>query len=337
MHKDPLENFDTSYWQPKDPAWQAAREALWREVQPLLMLQHKSKKALGIIKRYFFKGTLPDWSKLVYWDNSERHLDLLLFLYLHPSRDPAVLAPLRDAYLQLPYLVPDDVRKGLLTLLQIGLLRSCEGGDCHWGRNFVVEDAPDLLEHLPVVSDELVFIDLHLQGQMEQLFRLLYTDPQQLIIRSPQGYEARVPPHSVDDLWQWSRWLTLKLPLSRGAAEMVYQYDYPLEFWYAQCARDELSFRANIRNEGGVSMLLRALYRFYHFAEVQAADDPRAPFVRKVVQMLDERELVAPLRLLWNEVKAGEVEVEDPWGEDCKVKQSPLWSAFKIKREWPEA
>ncbi|PAU65360.1 hypothetical protein [Pseudomonas indica] len=126
--KDSLDDFDTSYWRPKDPVWLAAREAQWPVIMELLYLRNKSKKALGIIKRYFFKGTLPDWAALKNWEHSERHLDLMLFLYLHPSRDHAVLAPLRDAYLQSAYVVPNDIWLGMINLLYFGSTRSCSGG-----------------------------------------------------------------------------------------------------------------------------------------------------------------------------------------------------------------
>ena len=36
MHKDPLDDFDTSHWQPKDPVWMAERETQWREIEKLL-------------------------------------------------------------------------------------------------------------------------------------------------------------------------------------------------------------------------------------------------------------------------------------------------------------
>src|SRR5690606_19153382 len=101
--------FDVSFWRPKDPVWMAEREEQWKEVGPLLLGLYKSKKALGIVQRYFFKGTLPDWEKLSGWDDTDRHLDLMCFLYLHPNQDADFLASLREAYLHSAHVIPDDI------------------------------------------------------------------------------------------------------------------------------------------------------------------------------------------------------------------------------------
>lgn len=335
MHKDPLDDFDISHWQPKDPAWMAAREALWLEVMELLYLLNKSKKAVGIIKRYFFKGTLPDWGRLKDWEHSERHLDLMLFLYLHPSRDPAVLAPLRDAYLQSAYVVPNDIWLGMINLRSFGMSRSCSGGWSNCSRDEVEMALPHLQGLLPLLDGDMTSLEAHTQGNNERLFRLLFSDPQQQIIALADGREVQVPQHSLLDVWVWSKWLTLKLPLGQCAADMLYQYDYPLEFWCAQCGYDLLRFAKDVSRPVHVEMLLLAFYRFQHFLAQHDEADPRAPFVRKLVQMIESRDFVPPIQLLWEEVKSGGVVVENIWTHDSKLKRSALWSAFKAKPEWP--
>ena len=335
MHVTSLANFDTSYWQPKDPAWLAAREAQWSEIEILLFVRDKSKKAVGIIKRYFFKGTLPDWDKLSGWDNHERHLDLMLFLYLHPSQDPAVLAPLRDAYIRLRHVQPRDIETGFQQLRNIGMTQAAGGGGHRFRYETVAKALPHLLANFSVGDDGYITIEAHIKGHSERLFRLLFTDPQQQVINLPKRLPAQIPQHGFRDVWEWSQWLTLELPLGPCASDMLYQYDYPLEFWYAQCGCDLPRFDQAARPPGVVELFIMAFYRFQHFFDVHTADDPRAPFVHKVVQMFDTRDFVPPVKLLWNEVKAGEVVVTDPWSPDCKLKKSALWSAFKIKPEWP--
>lgn len=335
MHKDPLDDFDTGHWQSKDSAWQATREAQWSEIMELLYLRNKSKKAVGIIKRYFFKGTLPDWAKLKDWDHSERNLDLMLFLYLHPSRDHAVLAPLAEAYTKSAYVVPSDIWLGMINLRSIGMIRSCSGGRSYCSRDEVEKALPHLQGLLPLLDGDMVSIEAHTQGNNERLFRLLFTDPQQQVITLADKREVQVPQHSLLDLWEWSKWLTLKLPLGQCAADMLYQYDYPLEFWYAQCGCDMPRFVRDIRDADHVSMLLRAFYRFQHFFDQHDETDPRAPFVRKCVQMIESRDFVPPIKLLWEEAKSGGVVVENIWTHESKLKRSALWSAFKAKPEWP--
>ena len=314
----------------------AAREAQWPSIMELLYLRNKSKKALGIIKRYFFKGTLPDWTTLKNWEHSERHLDLMLFLYLHPSRDHAVLAPLRDAYLQSAYVVPKDIWLGMINLLSIGCIRSCSGGRYLCSRDEVEKALPHLQGILPRLDGDKVLIEAHTQGNNERLFRLLFTDPQQQIITLADRREVQVPQHSFRDVWEWSTWLTLELPLGQCATDMLYQYDYPLEFWYAQCGCDMQRFRRNVSDAVDVSLLLRAFYRFQHFFDQHDETDPRAPFVRKFVQMIESRDFVPPIKLLWEEVKSGGVVVENIWTHESKLKRSALWSEFKVKPEWPQ-
>jgi hypothetical protein len=330
MHKDPLDDFDTSYWQPKDSVWMAERESQWREVEVLLYLLNKSKKAKGIIKRYFFKGELPSWEKLRDWDSSERHLDLMLFLYLHPSQDAAVLAPLREAYFHSRYIVPEDILVGMRQLLRIGLISGYS--IC---RQDLVKDLPHL-EGTPLFCNgDRVSLLAHTGFNNERLFRLIFTDPDQRTIERPGFYERELPLHSVLGVWEWSEWLTYELSqMPREAADMLYQYDYPLDFWYAQCGRDMQRFVRNVRLEAHVSMLLMAFYRFQHFLNEHDESDPRAPFVRKLVQLIDSREFIAPFKRLWEEVKSGEVVVDKIWTCDSKLKRSALWSAFKAQPKW---
>lgn len=330
MHKDPLDDFDTSYWQPKDPAWMAGRESQWREVEVLLYLLNKSKKAKGIIKRYFFKGELPSWEKLRDWDSSERHLDLMLFLYLHPSQDDAVLAPLREAYFHSTYVVPDDILVGARQLRSIGLIRS--HSMC---RDDVLKELPHL-ENTPLFCNgDRISLLAHTGFNNERLFRLIFVDPDLCIITRSGFRDRELPQHSLLDIWRWSEWLTWKLSLMpREAADMLYQYDYPLDFWYSQCGCDIQRFTRDVRLEAHVSMLLLAFYRFQHFLNEHDEADPRVPFVRKLVQFIDSREFVSPFKRLWEEVKSGEVVVDKIWTCDSKLKRSALWSAFKAQPKW---
>jgi hypothetical protein len=83
----PLENFDTSHWKTADKSWMKEREKQWPEIEQMLYTLNMTKKGRGIVRRYFLKGSLPHWKKLHDWDRDStvRHLNLLLFLYLHPS------------------------------------------------------------------------------------------------------------------------------------------------------------------------------------------------------------------------------------------------------------
>ncbi len=114
---------DTTYWNVKDKEWMAGRHEQWATIEAYFRgPATKSKKAKGILKRYFLHGAMPDFKALKSWKSDERHLDLFCFLWLHPSWDPTVLVPLRDAYIHSPLVLEEDVSVGMELLFQYGAL-----------------------------------------------------------------------------------------------------------------------------------------------------------------------------------------------------------------------
>ena len=152
MCADIFDDFDTSHWHPKDKAWMAEREQQWREVEKLLYGLDKSKKAVGICKRYFFKGTLPDWDKLRDWEHDARHLDLMLFLYLPPSRDEAVLRPLCEGYQNSRRVLRQDLAQGFASLWSVGAGTNAQGGGSVYEEDDLKKSIPHLIEELELGS-----------------------------------------------------------------------------------------------------------------------------------------------------------------------------------------
>jgi hypothetical protein len=91
-------DIDSSCWQTKDKAWMEPRKTEWEKIARMLQ-HHKSAKALTVIKQYYLRGKMPDWEKFIDWDDYRGHLDIICFLWLHPSWDEVVLRLLRDAYI----------------------------------------------------------------------------------------------------------------------------------------------------------------------------------------------------------------------------------------------
>lgn len=334
MKPDVFEDFDTSYWRPKDKAWMAEREQQWREIEILLYGLQKSKKATAIIKRYFFKGTLPDWKKLRDWDSEDGHLDLMLFLYLHPSKDEEILRPLRDTYLSSYHIRPRDIMAGLQSLDRIGFIDSCAGGCVFFRVEDVEKEIPHLaseLKSLPPVGKKAPYIYykelvLHTQGNNELLFNLMRPDPKQRSFHlSGEPHETQISVWGYMRIWDFSKWLTLTLPLNLGAQDMLFQYDLPLETWYYHCTFSKVPSEAPY-----VKLMLLALYRIHNFDQLAEGDSPRAHCVKKVTRMFDEREFVPAFKAMWEHVKAGGVEVENPWSHEYGAVSSAFLDAARL-------
>jgi len=163
---------------------------------------------------------------------------------------------------------------------------------------------------------------MHTQGNNELLFRLMCPDPE--LIAPTNGH-----PYSFRDVQGCGNWLILRRPLHAGAEDMLFQYDLPLETWYAQCGRNPDSYREVVLHQYE-QWLLIGLYRIHHFDLAAEGDSPRSRFVHKFTTMLEQREFPAEFKALWDEVKRGEVEVEDAWGLDCRVLASKV---LGIQRE----
>lgn len=335
-----FESFDTSYWLVKDKSWLAAREAQWLDVEKLLYVLNKSKRAKAIIKQYFFKGKLPDWKKLEDWSSSERHLDLMLFLYLHPSNDEAVLRPLRDMYVGSPVVSPDDVLFGIRSLCAgIGYIEACSGGTRVFYEAELKKEIPHLvpfLKNAPKSYRDCREIEVTTKGNNRLLFDLMWPDPTESTIQLSvnkfnldddpvarsthvQAYPIMGVPFTLNDLWTMSKWLVLKTPLNEGASDMLYQYERPLEAWYHQCAK-----RGVPVEHRELELLLIAVFRIYHFDLDAEGESPRSRFVQRMLAIFTDREFSPSFKTLLEHVKNGNVTVQAPWSYEPKVRAPEL-------------
>ena len=53
------DGFDSSHWKTSDKAWMAERKHQWLEIEKLLYVLDKNKKARSIVKQYFLKASYP--------------------------------------------------------------------------------------------------------------------------------------------------------------------------------------------------------------------------------------------------------------------------------------
>lgn len=344
-----FDGFDASHWKTTDKAWMAERTLQWQEIEPLLYLLDKNKKARAIIKRYFLKGTLPEWEKLHDWNRSSttRHLDLMLFLYLHPCKDEAVLRPLRDMFMDNPHALPADRLMGFTELcLHIGPVLPATGGTHMFQQSELEREIPQSMVHLAQAREpyaDCKVIVAHTDDSNERLFNLMWPeDATQRHVRLPvtrNTYSFKAPrypvdfeefpllplPLDLDQLWTMSKWLASPKALAPGARDMLFQYERPLEVWYHFCAREEVSSKAAWRE-----LLLIAVYRIFHFdQQAEGEDSPRTRFVARIKAIFEQREFSPSFQALLAVVRNGEAVVEDPWSNDAKVVSPELYTGIR--------
>ncbi len=344
-----FDGFDTSHWKTTDKAWMAERRLQWLEIEPLLYLLDKNKKARGIIKQYFLKGTLPEWEKLHDWNQSStsRHLDLLLFLYLHPSRDDAVLRPLRELFMDNPHALPADRLMGFTELCWgMGFVLPALGGTHMFRQSELEKQIPQSVAQLaqaPEPYADCRLIVAHTHDSNERLFNLMWPeDATQHQVRLPvtrNTYFSKAPrypvdfeefpllrrPLELDQLWTMSQWLASPKALAPGARDMLFQYERPLEVWYHFCAHEEVSNNAATRE-----LLLIAVYRIFHFDQQgEGEDSPRTRFVARIKAMFEQREFSPSFQALLAVVRNSEAVVEDPWSDEAKVVSPELYTGTR--------
>ena len=284
---------DTSHWKTDDKAWMSDRKAHWKSIEPMLkdgIL--KSKKGLGIIKKYFLKGEMPDFRSLQDWSNIERHLDLFCFLWLHPEQDEFLLTNLRDAYVNSPLVLEDDVSLGFRILNHYGCIMASQ----------------------PYEEDEIETI-LHTDGNNEMLFRVMYGD-----------LNAKYIPENVQNDWKFKKPRTDLSSTLIGMTfwlcddsvnfindDCLYQYDSYLDYWYAYAPKNKDFFKGR-KGKRKIPVCELALYRIHHFDTDKEGDTCRTRFVNKIRQILDERDFIPEFKALWINVKNEKTCISnDPW------------------------
>lgn len=321
-----------------DKAWMAERRLKWLQIEQLLYVLDKNKKARAIIKQYFLKGTLPEWKKLHDWNRSStsRHLDLMLFLYLHPSTDDAVLRPLRDMFMDNPDALPADRLIGFGSLcVTLGYILPSMGSTHMFLQSELEKELPQVVASLASAAAPYAnckVIEVHTQGNNERLFNLMWPDPTQQQVRLPvtrDTYYSRAPRYPVDFeefallrlpldlhiLWTISKWLVRATPLNAGSRDMLFQYERPLDTWYHQCAGQEVPDDRAMQE-----LLLIAVYRIFHFdQQAEGEDSPRTRFVARIRAMFEQREFSPSFQALLAVVRNGEAVVEGLWSEEAKV------------------
>src|SRR5690606_17341560 len=282
---------DTTYWKTKDKEWMAGRHEQWAVIENYFVgPATKSKKAKGILKRYFLHGAMPDFKALKSWKSDERNLDLFCFLWLHPSWDPTVLVPLRDAYIHSPLVLGEDVSAGIELLFRYGAI-------------IAAQDFSGRGEILDILQTD---------GHNRLLFEVMMGDISVETIPEQGGkWHRNKFSYQINDVIAMSKWLCNK-KLHVINKDCLYQYDIFLEFWYRFCSVDEDYFNKGANNRY-IPYIEKALYRIYYFNAEKEGDTCRTRFVLQIRKILDQREFIQDFKQLWSDVKTGKIQVGDPW------------------------
>lgn len=295
-------NIDTSYWQGNNRDWLKERGKDWPRIAKMLTLR-KSKKAINVIKQYYLKGKMPDWYKWAESDNYERHLDLFLFLWCHPSRDKALLIRLRNEYMHSCLVTLEDITLGY------SYFSVTEGVIDTTRKNFRIES---LAERFGTYGENELFFDVML-NELDQPKYML--DCISLYSESKTERETfEVLRSSFNSVYMMKFWLCLK-SLHPINEDFLYQYDKPLEWWCRSSQVCESYFSNDPQEKNVRKFFIGALYCIWNFNTEKEGDTCRTRFVHKMRKILNEREFIADFKQMWQNVKSNNVnvDVKDPW------------------------
>lgn len=299
MEKFELANIDTSFWLTRDKTWMDDRKAQWPAIEKVVS-DNRRKMDVNVIKQYFLRGKMPKWEKYQGWDDLFRHLDLMHFLWLHPSNDPEVLKQLYIGYMESELIHERDVMLGYGLFLKHEFVMAASSHKS-------IEEYP-----FPFMGKKNI-----------TLFRVMFEDivyAKNSICRRVGGQEKFdkkaknifecLGYHHFLKMWLW----LLQDPQSPLMLNSLYQYDEVVEWCMTTMTTNKSNeFLEDIKPPVGLKEYQKALYCLSHFDTEEEGDTCRTRFVHKIRRILDEREFIPEFKQMWLGVKSGKIEVKDPW------------------------
>jgi len=255
---------------------------------------------VNVIKAYFLRGKMPKWEKYKSWDKTFRHLDLRMFLWLHPSDDPEVLIPLYKTYMESDVIHVRDVTAGYGSLLDNELLSATLPYKS-------LKDYP-----FPFMGNKNII-----------LFRIFFADigyAKECMIRlfgGQEGFDENAA-HIFEcygyldflNIWTWLL-QDAKSPLMLNC---LYQYDEVLDWCLTTFnEKNEQEFITSLEHKVNQIIFQKALYCIYHFDAEKNEESCRSRALVKVRQLLDDNDFVPEFKQMWEGIKSGEIEVKNPW------------------------
>lgn len=295
-----LEKIDTSNWLTKDKVWMESRKIQWLAIERVVK-HNRRKTEVNTIKQYFLRGKMPNWEKYRDWDDTFRHLDLNLFLWLHPSNDPEILKVLYKLYIESDLIHPRDV------ILGYGSFFSHEFMIASSTRDLLLEEYP-----FPFMGGKNII-----------LFRIMLEDLTYVkakfsdLVAGNKNFEKQGK--HVLEIMGYDHFLRMRLwlmqdPQSPFCLNNLYQYDDALEWCLTTLtSTHNKEFLKGLVTPKYIQAYQKSLYCLYHFDAKKEGNTGRTHFVHKIRKILDEREFIPEFKQMWLDVKAGKIEVKKPW------------------------
>lgn len=298
---DSLSKIDTSFWLLNSPEWMLTREDKWQEIEHMLQIYKPKKKCLTPVKNYYLKGKMPNWKSLKVWEDSDRHLDIFLFLWLHPSDDIKVLKQLRDEYFGSTLILQRDLSVGYSSFLDSQITMASS-------RFPTLRRQPGL--KIPQYP--------YLEGKGEVLFKVLMEsweeNSHELLGQTDLGKKQvfNYPKAQMSYIADMGKWLALEelLPLNK---DFLFQYDFALAWWY-QSVKDCDYYNNSDFARQELPHHEKALYRIYAFDKEREGDPLRLSFAGKIRRILDEGDFKSSeLKEVWGKIKTGKTIIAKAW------------------------
>lgn len=294
-----LESIDTSHWKTKDKEWIDQRQAQWAAIEKIIGLNRR-KSEVKVIEQYFLRGKMPNWEKYKDWDNLYRHLDLDLFLWLHPSNDTEVLKNLYKTYMESDLIHERDVLRGYGELTDNEFLRA----PLSWKS---LEEYPyPFRGEKNIILFRVMFDDM---DYVKERILSLVGGQENFSKKTSQIFEFLGYHHFL----RMRLWLLqdIKSPLCLNS---LYQYDDVLEWCLTTLTPNkEKEFSEGLHTREYLQAFQRALYCLHHFDTEKEGDSCRTSAIHKIRKILDERTFIPEFKQLWEDTKAGKIEVKKPW------------------------
>lgn len=294
-----LEKIDTSYWLTKDKSWVEERQAQWSAIEKVIGLNRR-KSEVNVIKQYFLRGKMPNWEKYLDWDDIYRHLDVDLFLWLHPSNDPEVLKSLYKTYMESDVIHTRDVTGGYGEFIDNEFLRAPSSSKS-------VEEYP-----YPFRGEKNI-----------TLFRVMFEDIEYAkericsLVGGQENFDKQAS--HIFEFLGYQHFLSMRIWLLQDknsplCVHNLYQYDDVLEWCLTTLtAKNEKEFLEGLPIPEYLEEFQKALYCINCFDTEKEGDTCRAQAVHKIRKILDERKFVPEFKQMWEDAKAGKIEVNEPW------------------------
>lgn len=262
-------------WTLKDKAWVKQRAIEWKELKTQLSHDYLdlSRTQLKALENYYLKGKVPKFNS-----SSLVTISLVYLCWLHPDQTDENWQLIKDVI----WLIGGEYAKEHHRL-SIELVMG--GGYCE------DEGFPNGL----------------MGGLEERIFNFLIDDVECQYVKFNcderltkfGDVEAR-PYAKVFDCCGFDTFLTYEDRYT--GRHDVWQYDRPLEYWYASLRKEKIE--SVIGNHRKKNKLLRFLDAVAQYDVVSDPTHHKSIYVKKVRKILNERPIPSQLQALWEEAKS---------------------------------